>query len=313
MAATTTKTARDLTAELMFLTRALKAPSLREAAGRLAERARAEAGPISTAPSSSPSKATATGSRTATLAASPRPPPTSNDHPGVSLRRLLTGFCFPPDVIVLAVRWYLRLACPTATSWSGSPSAARSRPRHDLPVGVAVHPTARRGRPTLPACRRKPLAGRRDVPEGRRGGCATSIARSTSSARLSICSSPRRDVTAVYRFFEPAIGTTRVTPIKVTTDRAAAYPAVLDDLLPARWHRTDRYANNRTECDHGRLKARLRPMRGPKQDRSATVVQAWACLGAESPGNPPEASGTREWVRLLADDQHALLVANGVA
>jgi DNA replication protein DnaC len=38
-----TKTAsRDLTAELAFLTRALKAPSLREAAGRLAERARAE-------------------------------------------------------------------------------------------------------------------------------------------------------------------------------------------------------------------------------------------------------------------------------
>jgi len=43
--ATTTRiatTRRDLTAELAFLTRALKAPSLREAAGRLAERARAE-------------------------------------------------------------------------------------------------------------------------------------------------------------------------------------------------------------------------------------------------------------------------------
>jgi DNA replication protein DnaC len=42
MATATTKTTRDLTAELVFLTRALKAPSLREAAGRLAERARAE-------------------------------------------------------------------------------------------------------------------------------------------------------------------------------------------------------------------------------------------------------------------------------
>jgi DNA replication protein DnaC len=42
MATATTKTARDLTGELVFLTRALKAPSLREAAGRLAERARAE-------------------------------------------------------------------------------------------------------------------------------------------------------------------------------------------------------------------------------------------------------------------------------
>jgi DNA replication protein DnaC len=42
MAATKTGPARDLAAEVAFLTRALKAPSLREAAGRLAERARAE-------------------------------------------------------------------------------------------------------------------------------------------------------------------------------------------------------------------------------------------------------------------------------
>src|SRR3954447_12627531 len=40
--ATTTNPARDVAAELAYLTRALKAPTLREAAGRLAERARAE-------------------------------------------------------------------------------------------------------------------------------------------------------------------------------------------------------------------------------------------------------------------------------
>jgi IS6 family transposase len=34
------------------------------------------------------------------------------------------------------------------------------------------------------------------------------------------------------------------------------------------------YANNQLECDHGRLKARLRPMRGLKQDRSANVLIA---------------------------------------
>jgi hypothetical protein len=34
--------ARDTTAEIAYLTRALKAPSLRDAAARLAERARAE-------------------------------------------------------------------------------------------------------------------------------------------------------------------------------------------------------------------------------------------------------------------------------
>ena len=42
MAPAKTAPARDLAAEVTFLTRALKAPSLREAAGRLAERARAE-------------------------------------------------------------------------------------------------------------------------------------------------------------------------------------------------------------------------------------------------------------------------------
>jgi IS6 family transposase len=44
--------------------------------------------------------------------------------------------------------------------------------------------------------------------------------------------------------------------------------------VPAAWHRTDRYANNRIEADHGRLKARLRPMRGLKQDGSASVIIA---------------------------------------
>jgi transposase-like protein len=48
----------------------------------------------------------------------------------------------------------------------------------------------------------------------------------------------------------------------------------MDDLLPAAWHRTEQYANNHVEADHGRLKARLRPMRGLKQDHSARVIIA---------------------------------------
>jgi transposase-like protein len=86
--------------------------------------------------------------------------------------------------------------------------------------------------------------------------------------------SPRRDVKAAHRFFEQAIGATRRTPAEVVTDKAAAYPALLEELLPGAWHRTDRYANNHVECDHGRLKARLRPMRGFKLDRSAEVIIA---------------------------------------
>jgi IS6 family transposase len=86
--------------------------------------------------------------------------------------------------------------------------------------------------------------------------------------------SPRRDVAAARRFFARAIGTTKVTPVEVVTDQAATYPAVLDELLPAAWHRTEQDANNRVEADHGRLKARLGPMRCLKQDGNARVILA---------------------------------------
>jgi IS6 family transposase len=68
--------------------------------------------------------------------------------------------------------------------------------------------------------------------------------------------------------------TAKITPVEIVTDHALVYPGVLEELAPAAWHRTDQYANNRIEADHGRLKARLRPMRGLKQDRSARVVIA---------------------------------------
>jgi transposase-like protein len=88
----------------------------------------------------------------------------------------------------------------------------------------------------------------------------------------------RRDANAARRFFEQALRTTSIAPAEVTTDQAPVYPAVLEELLPAAWHRTDRHANNRVECDHGRLKARLRPMRGLRQDRSARVIIAGHAL-----------------------------------
>jgi IS6 family transposase len=86
--------------------------------------------------------------------------------------------------------------------------------------------------------------------------------------------SVRRDATAARRFFEQAISTTKVMPVEVVTDHAGTYPIVLAELLPAAWHRSDRDANNRVECDHGRLKARLGPMRGLRQDRSTRVIIA---------------------------------------
>jgi transposase-like protein len=86
--------------------------------------------------------------------------------------------------------------------------------------------------------------------------------------------SRQRDAKAAHRFFERALGAAKLTPVEVVTDQAATYPIVLEEQLPATWHRTDRYANNRVEADHGRLKARPGPMRGFKQERSARVVIA---------------------------------------
>ena len=48
----------------------------------------------------------------------------------------------------------------------------------------------------------------------------------------------------------------------------------MDEPLPSAFHNVERHANNRIEADHGRLKARLRPMRGLKSDRRAAVIIA---------------------------------------
>ncbi|MCP3934655.1 MAG: DDE-type integrase/transposase/recombinase, partial [Actinomycetia bacterium] len=83
--------------------------------------------------------------------------------------------------------------------------------------------------------------------------------------------SKRRNIAAARKFFESALAA-HGRPAEVTTDLAAPLLRVIDDLIPEARHDTERYANNRVEWDHGRLKARLRPMRGLRTDRTASVV-----------------------------------------
>jgi len=90
--------------------------------------------------------------------------------------------------------------------------------------------------------------------------------------------SPLRNANAAQRFFDQAIGRTRISPVEVTTDRYRVYPRVLDEMLPAALHCMEAHANNPLETDHGRLKARLRPMRGLKRDRTARVIVAGHAL-----------------------------------
>jgi transposase-like protein len=193
----------------------------------------------------------------------------------IPLRPASAGFRFPSEMIVLAVRWYLRFAL----SYRDVEELLAER---GVEVDhVTIYRWVQRFTPLLADAARpcRHAVGDRwqaDETYVRVAGRWRYVYRAIDQFGqvIDVFVSPRRDVKAARRFFEQAIGTTKRAPVEVITDKAAAYPAMLEELLPGAWHRTDRYANNHIEADHGRLKARLRPMRGLKQDRSARVVIA---------------------------------------
>jgi transposase, IS6 family len=190
-------------------------------------------------------------------------------------RSAFAGFRFPPDVIVLAVRWYLRFGL----SYRDVEELLTER---GVEVDhVTIYRWVQRFTPLLAGAARpcRHAVGNRwqvDETYVKVAGRWRYVYRAVDQFGqvVDVLVSAHRDVRAARRFFQHAIGVTKVTPAEVTTDQAPVYPSVLEELLPAAWHRTEQYANNRIECDHGRLKARLRPMRGLKQDRSARVVIA---------------------------------------
>jgi transposase-like protein len=198
---------------------------------------------------------------------------TRRPRPAPVPRAAFAGFRFPSEVIVVAVRWYLRFGL----SYRDVEELLVER---GVEVDhVTVYRWVLRFTPLLAdAARpcRHAVGDRWQVDETyvKVAGRWRYVYRAIDQFGqvIDVFVSPRRDVRAARRFFRQAIGATKVTPAEVTTDQAPVYPGVLETLLPAAWHRTDQYANNRVECDHGRLKARLRPMRSLKQDRSARVI-----------------------------------------
>jgi transposase, IS6 family len=84
---------------------------------------------------------------------------------------------------------------------------------------------------------------------------------------IDVLASPKRDLAATRQFFARTLSVAR-RRTEVTTDRAPAYPRVLDEVVPEAWHVVEQYANNPIEADHGRLKARTRPIRGLRALRS---------------------------------------------
>jgi transposase-like protein len=140
------------------------------------------------------------------------------------------GFRFPPEVIVLAVRWYMRFGL----SYRDVEALLVER-------GIEVdHVTVFRWVQQY-------------------------------GQIIDVYVSARRDTQAARRFFATALRA-HGEPTEVVTDRAPSLLAVVDELLPGAFHSIEQYANNRVEADHGRLKARLRPMRGLKRDCTARVI-----------------------------------------
>jgi transposase-like protein len=200
---------------------------------------------------------------------------TRRPRPAPVRRSAFAGFRFPSDVIVVAVRWYLRFG----RSYRYVEKLLAER---GVEVDyVTVYRWVLRFAPLLADAARpcRHWVGTRwqvDETYVRVAGRWRYVYRAIDQFGqvIDVFVSSQRDANATRRFFQQAIGVTLVTPAEVTTDKAAVYPGVLEELLPAAWHRSEQYENNRVEADHGRLKARLRPMRGLKQDRNAKVIIA---------------------------------------
>ncbi len=218
-----------------------------------------------------------------TVASGDRTPAVDEDHKmnrssansAAVPRSAFAGFRFPPDVITLAVRWYLRCGL----SYRDVEELLAER---GIEVDhVSIFRWVQRFTPLLvEAARplRMPLGDRWLLDETylKVGGQWRYLYRAIDSFGqvIDVFLSARRDAKSAHVFLARALAAAVIDPEEVVTDRYRVYPGVLDDLLIGAIHNTDQYANNAIECDHGRLKARLRPMRGLKRDRTARVIVA---------------------------------------
>src|SRR5690349_2086678 len=199
----------------------------------------------------------------------------ARSRPWCPPRSAFAGFRFPAEVIVLAVRWYLRYGL----SYRDVEELLAER---GIEVDhVTVDRWVQRFTPLLAdgALLTRHAPGDRwfvDETYVKVNGIWRYVYRAVDQDGqvIDVLVSTRRDAVAAHRFFSRVLETLKVIPTEVVTDAAPVYPAVLEELVPAAWHHVERYSNNPIEADHGKLKHRLRPMRGLQIDRTAQVVIA---------------------------------------
>jgi transposase-like protein len=189
------------------------------------------------------------------------------------------GVRFPPEVIVLAVRWYLRFGL----SYRDVEELLTER---GVEVDhVTVYRWVLRFMPLLAEtarpCRHA-VGDRWSVDETyvRVAGQWRYVYRAIDQFGqvIDVFVSARRDAKAARRFFDQAISATKVTPVEVTTDQAPIYPTVLEDLLSAASHRPVRQQRDRVRPRQveGAAGSDARPRAGPQcqGDRCRACVRA---------------------------------------
>ena len=178
-------------------------------------------------------------------------------RPRPASRSAFAGFRFPADVIVVAVRWYLRYGLSYRDI---EELLAERRVQVDH---VTVYRWVQRLTPLLADaarfCRHSP--GDRwfvDETYVKVNGVWRYVYQAVDQQGqiIDVLVSNRRDEDAVRRFFGWALTTLKVTPSEVVTDAAPVYPRVLDDLVPAAW------APRGTVCQQPR-RVRPRPPQTP--------------------------------------------------
>ena len=183
------------------------------------------------------------------------------------------GCRFPPDIIALAVRWYLRYRL----SYADVAELLAER-------GVVVDPSAiydwvREFAPLYEDAARQfraSVGGTRSVDETYATMAGTPVygyrAIDGRGQVVDVYVSEHRAAAGAATCFRRAIEATGVVPDEVTTDGAAAYPPALAAVLPGVLHETGEAVQQRIERDHQHPKGRLAPTRGFKTLAGARML-----------------------------------------
>ena len=193
-------------------------------------------------------------------------------RPLVQVRSAFTGFRFPPEVILPAVRWYLRHGLSYRDMEELLAERGIDADR------VSLFRWVQRFTPLLIDAARpcRHAVGDRWFVDGafvKVNGIWRYVYRAIDEHGrvIDVFVSEHRDFASARAFVSTSVLAHRIAT-EVIADRGAALANVTPGLIAAAFHDAGQCESSRCEAGHGRLKARLRPMRGLRTDRAVSVV-----------------------------------------